>query len=34
MGVFGEQGRWLIDALLLLIMVLALRGMFGLTDKS
>lgn len=31
---FGEQGRWLIDALLLLIMVLAVRGMFGLTDKS
>lgn len=31
---FGERGRWLIDALLLLIMVLALRGMFGMTDKS
>ena len=31
---FGEQGRWLIDALLLLIMVLAVRGMFGLTDKA
>ena len=31
---FGEQGRWLIDALILLIVVLALRGMFGLSDKS
>lgn len=31
---FGERGRWLIDALILLIMVLMLRGMFGLTDKS
>lgn len=31
---FGERGRWLIDALILLIMVLALRGMFGITDKS
>lgn len=30
---FGEQGRWLIDALLLLILVLALRGMFGMLDK-
>ena len=31
---FGEQGRWLIDALILLIVVLALRGMFGLSEKS
>lgn len=31
---FGEQGRWLIDALLLLILVLALRGIFGMTGKS
>ncbi len=31
---FGHQGRWLIDALLLLILVLALRGMFAMTNKS
>lgn len=31
---FGEQGRWLIDALLLLIAVLVFRGIFGMSDKS
>lgn len=31
---FGHQGRWLIDALLLLIMVLALRGLYGMANKS
>lgn len=30
---FGEQGRWLIDALVLLLLVLALRGMFGISSK-
>jgi len=30
---FGEQGRWLIDALILLIMILTLRGIFRITDK-
>jgi len=31
---FGEQGRWLVDGLLLLMLVLAFRGMFGISGKS
>lgn len=31
---FGEQGRWLIDALLLLIVVLAAHGIYAITIKS
>lgn len=31
---FGEQGRWLMDTLLLLTLVMVFRGIFGMTDKS
>lgn len=31
---FGEQGRWLADGVILLMLVLAYRGMFGISGKS
>lgn len=31
---FGEQGRWLADGVILLMLVLAFRGMFGISGKS